>query len=71
MHIKRKTRQHRRDFTAVYQCEYCDHEVTGSGYDDLDFHQNVIPAMSCQNCGKTADELTPRSAPDVPEGTTI
>jgi len=71
MHIKRKTSQYRRDLTAVYQCEYCDHEVTCPGYDDLNFHQNVIPDMHCQECGKTADELTPRTVPDVPEGITI
>lgn len=71
MHIKQKTSQHRRDFTAIYQCEHCDHEATGSGYDDLNFHQNAIPAMPCQKCGKTADELTPKTVPDVPEGVTI
>ncbi|HLQ80188.1 MAG TPA: hypothetical protein VK122_03765 [Brachybacterium sp.] len=67
MHIKRKASQYRRDFTAIYQCEHCDHEVTGTGYDDMNFHQRVIPAMACRACGKTADEFTPKTVPDVAE----
>lgn len=66
MHIKKKVGQSRRDFTAVYQCEHCDHERTSTGYDDANFHQNVIPAMECQECGKTADAMTPTTTPDVP-----
>lgn len=66
MHIKKKIDQNRRDFTAVYQCEHCDHETTGYGYDDANFHQNVIPSMTCVNCGKKADALTPTTIPDVP-----
>ena len=66
MHIKKKVSQSRRDFTAIYQCEHCDHERQSSGYDDAHFHQNVIPAMKCPECGKSADELTPKTAPDVP-----
>lgn len=67
MHIKKKVSQSRRDFTAIYQCEHCDHEVTGTGYDDMNFHQRVIPAMPCRACGKTADEFTPKTVPDVAE----
>ena len=54
MKIKTITSQHRRDFNAVYECEHCGHEKEGSGYDDANFHQNVIPAMECGSCGKTA-----------------
>lgn len=55
MKIKKITSQHRRDFRAIYECEHCGHEEDGSGYDDANFHQNVIPARVCSKCGKTAD----------------
>ena len=54
MKIKKRYPQHRRDFYAVYECEHCGHEKYGSGYDDNNFHKNVIPAMKCEKCGKTA-----------------
>lgn len=66
MHIKKKVSQSRRDFTAIYQCEHCDYEKRSSGYDDAHFHQNVIPAMTCPECGKTADESRHTTVPDVP-----
>ena len=56
MKIKEITSQSRRDFYAVYICEHCDYEQTGNGYDDTNFHQNVIPKMTCGNCGKDAAE---------------
>ena len=46
----------RRNFTANYECEHCGHETVGHGYDDMNFHQNVIPEMVCGECGKTAPE---------------
>jgi len=55
MKIERIIRQNRRDFTAIYVCEHCGHTKEGSGYDDANFHQNVIPKMVCEGCGKTAD----------------
>jgi len=56
MKIKKITSQNRRDFHAIYECEHCGHTEEGSGYDDSNFHQNVIPKMKCSSCGKTADE---------------
>lgn len=56
MKIKRIVDQHRRDFTAIYECEHCHHEKRGSGYDDAHFHQNVIPKMKCEKCEKTAGD---------------
>lgn len=56
MRIKEILWQHRRDFQAVYECEHCGATVQGCGYDDANFHQNVIPKMKCQNCGKTAPD---------------
>ncbi len=62
-------RQHRRDFTADYECEHCGNiEKDRSGYDDAYFHNNVIPNMKCKKCGKTSGEdYTPR-ATKYPEG---
>lgn len=56
MKIKKITSQHRRDFYAVYECTHCGHTMKGSGYDDDNFHRNVIPAMKCEKCGKSADK---------------
>jgi ribosomal protein L37AE/L43A len=54
--IKKITDQIRRDFTAIYECEYCGHEEKGTGYDDSYFHQEVIPKKKCKECGKTAGD---------------
>lgn len=64
MFLKKKIRQHRRDFTAIYACPYCDAEKEADGYDDAYFHERVIPKMQCPQCGKTGGG--PQSAPDVP-----
>lgn len=71
MHIKQIKSQYRRDFQAIYACEHCAHEEHGSGYDDDNFHRNVIPAMKCQSCGKTAgDEYRPMGT-KYPAGTVV
>lgn len=58
MKIKEMISQHRRDFYATYECENCGY-VTGKerGYDDRNFHDNVIPAMKCEKCGKSRNDL--------------
>ena len=56
MKIKRIINQHRRDFDAEYECEHCGHIEVGYGYDDANFHNNVIPKMKCEKCGKTAGD---------------
>ena len=56
MRIKEIISQSRRDFQAVYQCEHCNHEEKGGGYDDANFHNNVIPAMKCGKCGNKAKD---------------
>jgi len=56
MHILNINSQNRRDFHADYKCEHCGNiEKNKYGYDDSNFHQNVIPAMMCKSCGKKAD----------------
>lgn len=60
MKIKKITEQIRRDFQAVYECEHCGHEYNGYGYDDRNFHNNVIPNMECLSCGnKSGDDYRP------------
>ena len=56
MRIKEIERQHRRDFTAVYECEHCGYEAKGYGYDDDNFHRNVIPNMTCPECNRKASD---------------
>jgi transcription elongation factor Elf1 len=68
MKIKEITSQSRRDFRAIYVCEHCGHEENGSGYDDANFHQNVIPDMKCGKCDKKAADNYRPLAPKYPEG---
>ena len=56
MKIKKILYQNRRDFEAEYECEGCGNTTRGGGYDDANFHQNVIPKMRCQKCNKTSAE---------------
>lgn len=71
MKIKKIVSQHRRDFTAIYECEHCGHEEEGRGYDDTNFHANVVPLMECKQCGKVADETYRPLATKYPDGMTI
>ena len=71
MRIKEIVYQCRRDFTAIYECEFCGDTFRGSGYDDLHFHNVTIPKMVCKSCGKsTAEEGTDYRPlqPRYPEG---
>lgn len=54
MKIQEIISQSRRDFTAEYICEACGHSERGYGYDDDNFHRNVIPKMACKSCGATS-----------------
>jgi hypothetical protein len=67
MKIKEIISQHRRDFTAVYECEHCLHETTGHGYDNAYFHRHVIPTMPCDSCDKVAPESCKPRATKYPE----
>ena len=55
MRIYKILSQHRRDFVALFECEHCGWKVEKNGYDDKNFHHNVIPEMTCDKCGKKAD----------------
>lgn len=71
MKIKKIINQSRRDFVADYECEHCGHETQGAGYDDANFHQNVIPSMICGKCGKKADENYKPLSTKYPESAVI
>lgn len=67
MKIREITSQNRRDFRAIYECEHCGKTEYGSGYDDHNFHQNVIPNKICMGCGEKAPDnyrgLSPKYPP--------
>jgi len=68
MRIKKIIRQDRRDFDAMYECEHCGNGRVMNGYDDANFHNNVIPDMVCPDCNKKAGpDYVPRT-PKYPEG---
>ena len=56
MKIKRILSQHRRDFRAIYECEHCEYTEEAPGYDDDNFHRNVIPHMQCPVCKKVSPD---------------
>ena len=68
MKIKEIISQNRRDFTAIYECDHCGETEKNRGYDDDNFHQNVIPAMPCRSCGKTAKDTYRPLATKYPAG---
>ena len=57
MKIKELTYQNRRDFKAVFECEGCGFCMEKWGYDDANFHKNVIPAIQCTACGKSGIDI--------------
>lgn len=71
MKIKKIISQHRRDFQAIYVCEHCGGEEKGSGYDNRNFHQNVIPGMVCRICEKSSPKEYVPLITKYPEGTQV
>ncbi len=53
MRIQTIVSQNRRDFTAIFRCDNCGHEEKRQGYDDWNFHNKVVPAMTCPVCEQT------------------
>jgi transcription elongation factor Elf1 len=69
MKIERITSQHRRGFQAILICEHCNQtKRLTCGYDDENFHKNVIPNIPCSACGKTAPENYRPMATKYPAG---
>ena len=71
MKIETILSQNRRDFRAIYKCEHCGATHEGCGYDDSNFHQNVIPNMACKECKKTADDDYRPLTTKYPDGVTV
>lgn len=71
MKIKQILSQHRRDFKADYVCEHCGHEERNGGYDDANFHQNVITNMECEKCRLKSPETYRALTTKYPEGFTV
>ena len=57
MKIIKITNQSRRDFHAIYECEGCGEKEEMGGYDDRNFHDNVIPNFKCSKCNKSRKDL--------------
>ena len=58
MKIVKIISQYRRDFRADMGCEGCLYLQTNvKGYDDRNFHDNVIPDMKCPRCNKSRNDL--------------
>lgn len=71
MRIKEKINQYRRDFTAIYECQFCGYEEKDEGYDDSYFHQEVVPKKECKKCGKSTiseGQITEIVKTKYPEG---
>ena len=49
----------RNDFIGEYKCEYCDRKIEAWGYNDDNFHNNVIPNVKCDKCGKSTNGIEP------------
>ena len=71
MKIKEITSQNRRDFYAIYECDHCGATHKSFGYDDTNFHQNVIPKMACKICGKIAGDNYRPLATKYPDSMTV
>ena len=75
MVIKKINNQHRRDFSATLKCESCEQEQElTSGYDDVYYHNEVLPNIKCKSCGESTNsagkEINPKT-PKYPEGMQI
>jgi len=68
MKIKKIISQNRRDFRAIFECEHCTEEYEMGGYDDANFHNNVIPSFDCRKCGKKSPENYRPLTTKYPEG---
>jgi hypothetical protein len=58
MKIKEILWRNRNDFQAVYECEFCQATQESYGYDDANFHLNVIPNSICKVCKKKSVDLS-------------
>ena len=65
MQIQKITSQYRNDFSAILECEHCEAtQPLDSGYSDWNYYNNVLPAITCQSCGKNRAGDTKVQNPD-------
>ena len=57
MRILKIVSRYRNEFYALFECEQCGQQDRRSGYDDENFHQNVIPKIECSKCGAVAPKV--------------
>ncbi|SCB51764.1 hypothetical protein GA0061099_102142 [Bradyrhizobium yuanmingense] len=50
MKIQTLTDQLRNDLYGTLVCEHCEHSQKFVGYDDANWHNNVLPAIKCSTC---------------------
>ena len=63
MKLKEILTKMRNDFIGIFKCEHCEHEEKiDSGYDDTNYHTNVIPSMKCKNCDLSTNDILKRRA---------
>lgn len=46
-----------RAFKAIFECEGCGHQERMIGYDDRNYHENVVPKIQCSRCNKSREDL--------------
>lgn len=71
MYIKEKTYQNRRDFKAIFKCGHCGFEQEIWGYDDTNFHLNIIPNMTCPECGEKEGDDYVQQRTKYPDGAQV
>lgn len=65
MFILKILNQHGFDFTGIYKCEHCQKEKQAYGYNDDNFHINIVPEMVCDYCHKkTTKSVSPEGESD-------
>lgn len=66
MFIKRIDTQIRNDLYGVLQCEGCGmEEKLSGGYDDDNWHSNVLPARKCKSCGLSRKDVLAKVSSDA------
>jgi len=57
MKIIEYTFQHRNDFKAILECEFCRKtQPLYNGYNDLHYHTEVYPNINCEACGLSTNQ---------------
>jgi hypothetical protein len=50
MKIKKIIHQENNHLKATFECEHCENEFVGSGINNTDFHNIVLPNLNCPDC---------------------